>query len=211
MQRGNSVGTMLASTMSARTLVLASTSQHRRMLMQRLGTPFVAIDSGVDEAPFKTLGLAPPDLVVKLAEAKARAVREIHPQALIIGSDQCAELDGHVLGKPGSAAANVDQLERLAGRSHRLLTGLCLLDACSGNCQVHLDIHVLHMRPLTRAQIRSYVERDQPLDCAGGYRIEASGMALFERVEGRDTTAVIGLPMMQLVTFLLEMGFDPIV
>lgn len=197
--------------MPPRTLVLASTSQHRRMLMARLAAPFVAVDSGLDEAPFKTLGLPPAELVCKLAEAKARAVRQSYPQALIIGSDQCAEIDGQILGKPGSVEANVEQLAMLAGRAHRLLTGLCVLDASSGNCQIHLDVHVLHMRPLTREQIQRYVDRDRPLDCAGGYRIETSGMALFERVEGQDTTAVIGLPMMQLVTTLLKMGFDPIV
>ena len=204
------LGRTMPQPVPARSVVLASTSPHRRDLMQRLAVPVLAVDPNLDESPYKALGLRPADLVQQLSEAKARAVGSAHPEALIVGSDQCAEIDGRILGKPKTVEAARDQLSLLCGRGHRLLTGLCVLDSRTGRCQLHLDEHVLHMRPLTRAQIERYVERDRPMDCAGGYRIEASGMTLFEHIDGQDYTAVIGLPMMRLVTMLLQAGLDPL-
>lgn len=189
-------------------LVLASTSPHRRSLLQQLGVPFVAADPMLDEEPFKLAGRSPEQLVVALAEAKASAVRARYPGALIIGSDQCAELDGRILGKPGSLQATVEQLAALSGRTHRLLTGMCVLDAARGTSRTHLDVHRMTMRRLDRRQLESYASTDRPFDCAGGYRIEARGVALFEDVEGHDQTAVVGLPLMRLAIMLAEAGLD---
>ena len=176
------------------------------MLLQQAGFAFHACDPMLDELPFKHQALTPERLVVTLAEAKARAVQPIWPHGWIIGSDQCAEIDGSVLGKPGDFQQTIEQLERLSGRTHRLLTGLCLLDAETGRARVHLDVHTLHMRRLTHTQLETYVARDRPYDCAGGYRIEAQGIRLFESIEGHDYTAIIGLPVMQLATMLAEAG-----
>ena len=189
-------------------LVLASTSPHRRALLQQLGVPFVAADPMLDEEPFKLAGLSPEQLVVALAEAKASAVRARFPHSLIIGSDQCAELDGRILGKPGSLEATIDQLASLSGRTHRLLTGLCVLDAATGGSRTHLDVHRMTMRSLERRQLESYASQDRPFDCAGGYRIESRGVALFEAVDGQDQTAVVGLPLMQLSIMLADAGLD---
>jgi len=189
-------------------LVLASTSPHRRALLQQLGVPFVAVDPMLDEEPYKRTGVSPEELVVALAEAKANAVRSRFPQALIVGSDQCAELDGRILGKPGSLEATVDQLVSLSGRTHRLLTGLCVLNAGAGSSRTHLDIHCMTMRRLGRHQLERYASADRPFDCAGGYRIESRGVALFEAVDGQDQTAVVGLPLMQLAILLAQEGLD---
>jgi septum formation protein len=192
----------MAANLSTRPLVLASTSPHRRELMQRLGLPFRAVDPHLDEASYKARGHCPEELVLELAQAKAHAVRAAHADAWIIGSDQCAEVDGKLLGKPGTFESAVEQIRLLSGRAHRLLTGLCLLDAATGSAQLHVDVHTLHMRPMTLAQIERYVTRERPLDCAGGYRIESLGVALFESMQGSDYTAVIGLPMMRLTSML---------
>jgi septum formation protein len=192
-----------------RPIVLASTSAHRRALMARLGCEFEPVSPELDESPWQQGALSADQMVVALSEAKARAVAKSRPDALIIGSDQCAEIDGHILGKPGGVATATDQLALLAGRSHRLLTGLCVLDALSGRAALALDVHLLTMRKLSRQQILRYVQREQPLDCAGSYRIEGRGIALFESIQGEDHTAIIGLPMMKLVTLLIQMGVDP--
>jgi septum formation protein len=189
-----------------RKIVLASTSAHRRSLMERLGCAFEVVSPELDESPWQQAGLPADRMVTALSEAKARAAAGFRPDALIIGSDQCAEIDGRILGKPGGFAQAVDQLALLAGTTHRLLTGLCVLDGPQAH--IALDVHILKMRALGRAQIESYVAREEPFDCAGAYRIEGSGIALFESIRGEDHTAIIGLPMMKLVTLLLAAGVD---
>ena len=191
-----------------RPLVLASTSPHRRALLSRLAVEFTAADPPVDEAPYQERARSAETLVRTLAEAKARALVSKYPLSLIIGADQCAELDGAILGKPGTVQGAVEQLERMAGRTHRLVTGVCVLDASTGHSQVHVDIHRLTLRPLTRSQIERYVQLDEPLWCAGSYKIESLGVALFERIEGHDSTAVIGLPLMRLTQMLANAGID---
>ena len=182
-----------------RPIVLASTSAHRRALVARLGIAFETADPALDEDPYKQRGLLPEQMVAALSEAKARALVKTRPDALLIGSDQCAEIDGRVLGKPGGRQQAVSQLALLAGRTHRLLTGLCLLDAVSGEATMAVDVHALTMRALHRSEIERYVDREQPYDCAGGYKIEGAGIALFESIQGEDHTAIVGLPMMRLV------------
>ncbi len=189
-------------------LVLASTSPHRRSLLERLGFPFEIVDPRLDETPFKREGIRPDELVVRLAEAKARAVLDAFPGSLVVGSDQCAEVDGRILGKPGSFEAAVDQLASLAGKTHRLLTGTCVLDTKTGVARTDLDVHRMTMRKLDRRQLEGYAMRDRPFDCAGAYRVESCGIALFERIEGIDHSAIVGLPLMRLAMLLAEAGLD---
>lgn len=191
-----------------RPVVLASTSQYRKQLFERLRIPFETFDPAVDEDPCKQLGLEPVELVRRLAEAKARAVISHRPSAIVIGGDQCATIDGRVLDKPGDFERAVQQLESLAGRTHELVTALCLIDGTSGHTETIVDVHQMTMRPLDGAQIRRYVELDLPLDCAGSYKLESLGVALFERVAGSDPTAIVGVPLMQLVSMLSRVGYD---
>lgn len=194
--------------MSSRRIVLASTSRYRRALLEQLGVPFEQHSPGVDEDAVKALHLPPEAMVTRLANAKSEAVAQGAKDAIVIGSDQCAALDGDVLGKPGTEAAACAQLARLSGNTHQLWTAVTVLDAASGARRVHVDLHRLTMRTLTPAQIAGYVAKDQPLDCAGSYKIEALGRALFTRVEGEDGTAIVGLPLGFVSRALFALGVD---
>jgi septum formation protein len=191
-------------------LVLASTSPYRRALLERLGLAFEVRDPGVDEAPIQRAATDAEAMVRALAEAKARAVAATLDDAIVIGADQCAviESDGgaQILGKPVTVEAAVAQLVELAGRTHTLLTAVCLVDTRSGVVSTELDVVRLTMRPLSIEALRRYVEAERPLDCAGGYRIEGLGVALFEGVEGVDPTGIVGLPLMRLAARLTELG-----
>ncbi len=193
---------------SPRRLVLASTSKYRQQLLRRLAVPFEACDPGVDEDAFKGAGLPPDRLVLTLAQAKAQACLARFSDAVVIGGDQCAEVDGAMLGKPGTIEACVDQLMLLSGRTHRLLTAVCVIDGATGSVQTHLDEHRLTMRKLTAQQARFYAEHDRALDCAGGYKIESLGVALFTQVDGHDATAIMGLPLIRVSEMLRSAGID---
>ena len=197
-----------SSTCGTRNLVLASTSPYRKQLLARLRIPFEALDPNVDEDAYKERGLPPNELVRSLAEAKARAVGQVRPRDLVLGGDQCASLDGHILGKPLSFEGSVNQLSLLSGRTHMLVTALSLLDPTTGRCDTVVDVHEMSMRPLGPEQIRRYVELDHPMDCAGSYKLESLGVALFERVAGSDPTAIVGMPLMRLVSMLDAVGYD---
>jgi septum formation protein len=186
-------------------LILASTSRYRRDLLERLGIPFRAVAPACDEEALKDLALKPRALAEKLALAKAESLLPAHPEAAIIGGDQLAELDGRVLGKPGTAEAARAQLAAMAGKEHRLITAIVVHHG--GIPYRFTDIAVLRMRPLAPEQIARYVERDQPLDCAGSYKLERAGIALFERIESADHTAITGLPLMTLARILEQVGF----
>jgi septum formation protein len=187
-------------------LVLASTSVYRRELLTRLGVAFVAAAPTCDEEALKDPSLAPAALAAHLAREKARSLIAHYPEAHVLGSDQLVEIDGRVLGKPGSHARAVAQLSLLAGRTHRLITAFALASP-DGALAEHVDVHTLHMRPLTLSEIERYVSADQPLDCAGSYKIEARGIALCERIDGGDFTAITGLPLIALTTTLRAHGF----
>ncbi len=190
------------------TLVLASRSPFRRALLERLGIPFATAVSSVDEA-----GLPqerPEDLVLRLSAAKARAVAPSYPHALIIGSDQVACVDGAVLGKPGNRERAIEQLMRSSGRTVVFYTGLCLLHTQSGRIQCHCEPFRVRFRALTADRIAAYVDREQPFDCAGSFKAEGLGIALFERLEGEDPNALIGLPLIRLVAMLEAEGLDPL-
>jgi septum formation protein len=189
------------------TLVLASTSRYRRSLLERLGLPFAVDSPGTDETARP--GESPATLAARLALAKARAVAPRHPLAHVIGSDQVASLEGSLLGKPGSPARACEQLARASGRSVEFLTAVVLLGP-DGSEHAHLDLTRVRFRTLTDAEIARYVELDKPLDCAGSFRSEGLGIALFEAVETRDPTALVGLPLVWLAAALRRAGLDPL-
>jgi len=185
-------------------LVLASSSRYRQMLLHKLGLPFEAASPDIDESPLP--GEPPHALVRRLAIAKAQALAGRFPNHLIIGSDQVACVEGRILGKPGSAETACGQLRLASGRSVELLTGLCLLDSSSGAFDVTVEPFRVHFRTLTETQIERYVAREQPLDCAGSFKSEGLGIALFEKLEGDDPNALIGLPLIRLVQMLERVG-----
>jgi len=189
-------------------LVLASTSRYRRALIERLGVAVqcVAPDYDEDAARPSLVHLPLGDQARRLAEGKAAAVARLYPEALVIGGDQIAEVDGEVLHKPVTAARAEGQLARLAGRSHRLHTAVVVAQGATGQMLGAVDVHTLHMRPLSAEAIARYVATDAPLDCAGSYRVESLGIALFERVCGDDFTAVVGMPLTRLVALLGHFG-----
>jgi len=182
------------------TLVLASTSIYRKELLARLGLPFITAAPEVDETPLP--GETPPHLVRRLAELKARAVTARYAGALIIGSDQVAVIDGQILGKPGNHERAVAQLRLASGKRLDFLTGLCLLNAATGQAQVDIVYFGVAFRRLSEQQIENYLRHEQPYHCAGSFKSEALGIALCERFEGEDPSALIGLPLIRLIRML---------
>lgn len=189
-------------------LLLASSSPFRRALLERLGLAFSSASPDIDET--RRDGEPVEQLVKRLSEAKARALARTHPDALIIGSDQVACIDERVLGKPGTRERAIEQLSMASGRTLTFLTGLCLLNASSGRAQVICEPFRAHFRSLTRAEIEGYLDREEPYNCAGSFKSEGLGIALFERLEGDDPNALIGLPMIRLIGLLRNEGLDPL-
>lgn len=187
------------------TLILASTSPYRRQLLERLGVPFETESPGVDESTFSRMGLFPRELAERLALEKARAVALRHPSGFVLGGDQLATSQGRILGKPGSVEAAVEQLKQLSGREHVLITAMALVRG--QEVWTLTDETRLMMRRLSVEEIRRYVEADQPLDCAGAYKLESRGITLFERIDSADHSAITGLPLIALTTLLRARGF----
>ena len=185
-------------------LVLGSTSRYRAELLRRLVAPFEQRPPGTDETLVP--GEAPAEGALRLAIAKAQGAARGLDQALVIGSDQIAELDGRALGKPGSVEGARAQLADCSGREVHFHTGLCLLDTRDGRRRTHLDTTRVRFRPLAAAEIDRYVERELPLDCAGSFKCEGLGISLFERIESSDPTALVGLPLIALARLLREAG-----
>src|SRR5579859_2355655 len=188
--------------MSPAPLVLASTSPHRRTLLARLGLPFDTAAPGVDET--RSYREPVTELVRRLSRAKAEAVAVGHPGALVIGSDQAAERDGEILGKPGDHATAVAQLRASSGKYLKFHTGLCLVDTRDGRRHEHVDVTRVLFRSLTAAEIERYLQAEKPYDCAGSFKSEGLGISLFEGVESSDPSALIGLPLIMLCRFLRE-------
>lgn len=186
-------------------VILGSTSRYRRELFERFKLPFRAISPEVDERALERPDWSPAQTAVELARAKAAAVSFRFPEALVIGSDQVAEADGEILHKPGDFATACRQLRQLAGKSHRLLTAVCVRRGTEF-FREGLDVAELHMRPLTDDEISRYVAADEPFDCAGSYRLESLGIALFAGISAADHTAIVGLPLLTLAGFLREGG-----
>lgn len=187
-------------------LVLASTSRYRRALLERLGWPFEVVAPEVDEAPLR--GEKPAATALRLAEAKARAVASRYADALVIGSDQVAELDGRPIGKPLDPADAVTQLRAASGRTVVFHTGVAVVNARSGHCGVRLVDVASTFRQLHDAEIEHYLLRERPYDCAGSVKSEGFGIALFERIESDDPTALIGLPLIAVTALLRDEGLD---
>jgi septum formation protein len=189
-------------------LVLASTSRYRRELLDRIATRVRCVAPDVEER--RLPGEAPADLARRLAAEKARAVADRMPGAIVIGSDQVADRGGLVLGKPGDAATACAQLAACSAAVVHFHTAVCLID-CRGRVPVvheAADLTEVEFRPLSAATIAAYVERERPLDCAGSFKCEGLGIALFERIGSEDPTALIGLPLIALCRLLRAAGVE---
>jgi septum formation protein len=181
-------------------LILASSSPWRRELLARLQLPFISISPEIDETPLP--GEQPEALAVRLSRSKADAVAAVHPDALVIGSDQVAVLDGQLLGKPGSYQRALAQLQASSGRTVTFLTALTLTRQATATARTELVSSRVVFRNLTVAQIERYLRKEPSLDTAGSFKAEGLGISLFERIESHDPTALIGLPLIRLVAML---------
>lgn len=189
-------------------LVLASTSPFRQALLSKLGLPFITAAPQVDETPHT--GESAPQLVMRLARAKAEALADSYPDSLIIGSDQVCVIGGDITGKPHTEAFACEQLRKASGKSVIFYTGLALY--CGGKQPVKCvcETFTVHFRQLSDAEITAYIAREQPLNCAGSFKSEGLGITLFDRLEGRDPNTLVGLPLIALCEMLREAGMDPL-
>jgi septum formation protein len=189
-----------------RTLILGSTSRYRRELLARLRVPFDVVSPDVDETPLT--GEAPQALAARLALAKAKAVAALHPQAVVIGSDQVADLNGEPLGKPGTHERAVRQLQRMRGQTVVFQTAVSVVCQESHFEQTELAQIKVHFRNLSDAEIEDYLRAEEPYDCAGSAKSEGLGIALLDAIDNDDPTALIGLPMIRTARLLREAGID---
>lgn len=185
-------------------IVLASTSPYRRELLGRLGLPFSVTNPSTDETPLP--GEPPEALALRLSEAKARAVAAAHPDALIIGSDQVATVNGQIYGKPGTHERAVAQLLELSGHTVNFFTGLCLFNARTGEAEVRGVPTLVTFRQLQRDEIENYLTREPAYNCAGSAKSEGLGIALLESMRGDDPNALVGLPLIALCNLLRKQG-----
>ncbi len=185
-------------------LVLASGSRYRRELLGRLGLAFTCQSPDIDETALP--GEAPADTALRLARSKAMAVAEGRPTALVIGSDQVAELQGRALGKPGNHEAACRQLADCSGRTVRFRTAVCIVRSRDGRRLEHVDTTEVRFRTLDPVQIDAYLRMDRPYDCAGSFKVESAGIALFESVHSTDPTALTGLPLIWVSGALARLG-----
>lgn len=189
-------------------LILGSTSRYRRELLTRLRLPFEVEAPGVDETPRP--GEAPAALAQRLALEKARAVAARHPQDVVIGSDQVADLAGEPLGKPGDHARAVAQLQRMSGQRVVFQTALAVVRRDTGFEAVDLAAVSVTFRTLSDAEIETYLRLDEPYDCAGSARSESLGVALLSAIDSDDPTALVGLPLIRTCALLRAAGLDPL-
>jgi septum formation protein len=187
-------------------LVLASTSVYRRELLSRLRLPFSTAAPGVDEAPI--LHQTPLEHAQRLALAKATAVAQTLPQATVIGSDQVAVCKGELLGKPGDAEHCREQLRWLSAAAATFYTAVAVLQLERGQTLQFVDTTTVYFRALSEPEIERYIAAEQPFDCAGGFRCEGLGIALFARVVSEDSTALIGLPLIAVARALRQLGYE---
>lgn len=187
-------------------LVLASSSVYRQELLQRIQIPFTAASPNVDETAHEDE--TPIQLVQRLAVAKARALQTQFPEHFIIGSDQVAVCTGQIFGKPGTVEAAVKQLQHCSGRAVTFYTGLALLNSATDELHALTEPYTVYFRDLNEAQIRRYIEKEQPLNCAGSFKSEGLGITLFRRMKGDDPNSLIGLPLIRLVELLERFGVE---
>lgn len=193
-------------TMPSRRLILASSSPYRRQLLDRLAVAYTCISPDIDESPLP--GEPPESTALRLAHAKAEKIAADCSDALVIGSDQVAVLNGTLIGKPGDHAGAREQLRAMSGNITVFHTAVCLLDADHGGLQSRVVPTRVRLRSLDDAEIERYLHRDRPYDCAGSAKIEALGIALVESVESEDPTALIGLPLIALCQMLRRAGME---
>jgi septum formation protein len=189
---------------SSRTLILGSSSRYRKELLSRLNIPFEVAAPEVDETPL--LNETPRDLALRLALAKARAVASKYPEAVVIGSDQVADLEGEALGKPGNHANAVKQLQRMRGKTVIFQTALSVICLATGFEQTDLATVKVSFRDLTDAEIESYLKAEEPYDCAGSAKSEGLGIALLAAIDNDDPTALVGLPLIRTCHMLSAAG-----
>lgn len=189
-------------------ILLASTSPFRQALLRKLGLPFITAAPEVDESPQP--GEHAEALVIRLAVAKAQALAGTYPRHWIIGSDQVCVLDGAIAGKPHTAENARAQLRAASGQAITFYTGLALFHPASGRLLQCCEPFVVHFRTLTDAEIAGYVEKEQPLQCAGSFKSEGLGICLFDRLEGRDPNTLVGLPLIALNGMLQQAGINPL-
>lgn len=190
-------------------LVLASSSPYRKGLLEKLGLSFTSVSPDIDET--HTAGETPQQLVARLAASKAREVAKEYEAHIIIGSDQVAVLSNNqILGKPGSVEKAIEQLTACNGQIVTFFTGLSVLNSASGKIDTLVEPFEVGFRQLTTNEIKSYVEKEQPLNCAGSFKSEGLGISLFEFMHGDDPNSLVGLPLIRLLTLLRHQGISPL-
>lgn len=187
-----------------KTLVLASTSIYRKILLEQLMIPFEIGKPLIDEDDYKHLSIPPRELAEKLALLKAQSLKE--ENKVIIGGDQLVHLDGEVLGKPLIKDAAIMQLKKMCGKTHELITSICIIDG--DKIYKHTDVTKVRLKPLSDEQIKKYVHTDEPFDCAGSYKIEKHGISLVEDLICSDFTAIQGLPLIAISKILHNCGYQ---
>ncbi|MCT9843244.1 septum formation inhibitor Maf [Enterobacter sp. FS01] len=189
-------------------LILASTSPYRRVLLEKLGLPFECAAPNVDESPQP--GESPRHLVVRLAQEKAKSLAARFPDHLIIGSDQVCVLDGMITGKPHTEENARQQLLKARGNIVTFYTGLALYNSSTGHLQTECEPFDVHFRHLSEQEIDDYVRKERPLNCAGSFKSEGLGIALFDKLDGRDPNTLVGLPLIALCQMLRREHYNPL-
>jgi MAF protein len=187
-------------------LILASSSIYRRQLLAKLGLAFDYISPNIDESPNSKE--SPQALVERLAQKKALAIAKDHPKHLIIGSDQVACLEQVILTKPGNFENAYRQLKHCSGKTVTFYTGLSLINSVNGNKQTATETFTVTFRQLSDTDIKNYLHREQPYDCAGSFKVEGLGICLFEKLSGNDPNSLIGLPLIKLIDMLHNEGVN---
>jgi len=190
------------------TIILASTSPYRRALLEKLGLAFECAAPATDETPHA--GEAPRQLVTRLAQEKAQSLAQKYPAHLIIGSDQVCVLDGEITGKPHTVENARQQLMKARGNIVTFYTGLALYNSATGHLQTECEPFDVHFRHLSEQEIDDYLRKENPLNCAGSFKSEGLGIALFERLEGRDPNTLVGLPLIALCQMLRREQYNPL-
>lgn len=193
---------------SKQTLILASSSEYRRQLLQKLQIPFTSIAPKIDEIALPNE--KPHETALRLAQEKARKIGSEYPNALVIGCDQVATLDGEQIGKPGNHTNATKQLQKMRGREVTFHSALCLYNAATDTMQAQVVPYLVRFRMLTDVQIENYLSKEQPYQCAGSAKSEGLGIALMERMLGDDPNALIGLPLIKLISMLQNEHIDVI-
>jgi MAF protein len=189
-----------------KTLVLGSTSVFRQAILEKLNLPFQTAKPNIDETA--NVNESPQALVERLAIEKAKAVADKFPDALIIGSDQVAVCEGEILGKPHNFENGITQLTKFSNKAVTFYTGLCVFDSATNTIKSLVEPFIVHFKALSQQEIESYLNAEQPYNCAGSFKSEGLGICLFDKLEGDDPNTLIGLPLIKLVNLLKQQGLD---